>query len=377
MFCELKLEEYLAVDPLFHDRFPYSCSIRALLAGNSSGRIFVDQIQNPRWAMAFTVEGVLLTGDAQDSETFQTLKNFLSQEIFSGKLLGDEDDLITICVDPSTWAEKLTQLIPDREPIPIKRLHFLCRSLNADWRTGLPEGYQVQTGRYSELTDGRFKIDPGVLDWIGIQEDWTEASGRIAPDLQVAAVICDDEIVCWSSTDCFDADWFECGIYTAPEHRRRGLGVVAVSALVAWGFDHGYTRVGWHCDDINHGSINIAKKVGFELDVEYTYYCYQVNQVNHLAELGWFHYQRGDHQKTRDCYEQVFALREENPNYFYHLAALCWGEVNDKEKTLAYLEKAVQSGWNAVDYTASKGEFAFLKDDPHFKAILAKMRNTP
>ncbi|MEE4194393.1 MAG: GNAT family N-acetyltransferase [Anaerolineae bacterium] len=375
MFCELTPKEYVLAAPLFAGRFSYSCSIRALLAGNSSGRIFVDQVPKPTWAMAFTVEGVLLTGDPQESQVLESLKAFFTDEIFSGKLFGDDDDLITICVDPPDWSEKLHQIIPDREPVPIPRQNYVCRELKYDYRQHLLEGYTINVGPSSQLTGGPFIVHQEVADWIDRQEEWGKETIRADHDLQAAAIVKDGEIIAWSGVDCTDGEWLDCGIYTVSAHRKKGLAAAAVSALVEWAFNNGYRRIGWHCDDINHGSAKTAQKVGFKLEQEYIYYSYQVNLANHLAELGWFHFQRGNHEKTRECYEEVFALRDENPHYFYHLAALCWGEMNDEEKALAYLEKAAFYGWSAAEYTAGREEFAFLKETPRFNALIERMRN--
>ena len=374
MFCELKTKEFHHATVLYEGRFPYSCSIRSLLAGNSSGRIFVDQIPNPTWALAFSVEGVLLTGDPQDARVRSSLKTFIAEEILSGKLFGDDDELITITVDPSEWSEHLREVISDREPVPITRQNYVCRELSYDWRKHLPDGYTVYVSPSSQLSNGQFSVHPGVLDWIDRQEEWGQETIRADHDLQAAAIVKDNEIVCWSGVDCIHDDWLDCGIYTAPDHRKKGLAAAAVSALIEWAFSHGFHRIGWHCDDINHASIHTALKVGFKLEQEYIYYSYQVDLAHHYAELGWYHYQRGNHQKTRDCYEKVFALREEHPPYFYHLAAVCWGEVKDREKALTYLEKATQYGWDAADFTASREEFAFLKDEPQFGAVLEVMR---
>jgi len=374
MFCELTNNEFHHAAHLYEGRFPYSCSIRSLLKGNSSGRIFVDQFPNPNWALAFSVEGVLLTGDPQNKHVLASLKQFFAEEIFSGKLFGDEDELITICVDPPIWGEKLRQVIPAREPVPIPRQHYVCRELKYQWREHLPEGYTVHVGPASQFTAGHFSISPDVFDWIDVQEEWGLEITRADHDLQAAAIVKDNEIVCWSGTDCTHGDWLDCGIYTAPEHRKKGLAAAAVSALLEWAFAQGYRRIGWHCDDINDGSIKTAQKVGFQLNKEYIYYSYQVNKTDHLAELGWFHYQRGNHEKTRECYEEVFAQREENPHYYYHLAAVCWGEISERQKALTYLQKAAEYGWTAVDFTASRPEFAFLSDDPDFQRILDTMR---
>ena len=65
MFQELKPTDYEVVRSLFQG-FDYSLSIHAAIEGNNPGRIFVDDPEQPRTALALTVEGTLLAGDSLD-----------------------------------------------------------------------------------------------------------------------------------------------------------------------------------------------------------------------------------------------------------------------------------------------------------------------
>jgi RimJ/RimL family protein N-acetyltransferase len=87
------------------------------------------------------------------------------------------------------------------------------------------------------------------------------------------------------------------------------LAAVAVAATAEYCLGHGFSAVGWHCNAQNTGSWKTAEKVGFERGREYAYYYYMYDPVDHLAELGWYHYRRGEYAKTVQYYEQAFARR--------------------------------------------------------------------
>jgi tetratricopeptide (TPR) repeat protein len=96
--------------------------------------------------------------------------------------------------------------------------------------------------------------------------------------------------------------------------------------------------------------------------------------VDHLAELGWYCYRRGEYAKTVQYYEQVFALREENPDYYYHLAASAWALLGNREKALKYLHAALDHGWTNIEWTKQQEEFSILHGTPGWHAVLARTR---
>ena len=81
---------------------------------------------------------------------------------------------------------------------------------------------------------------------------------------------------------------------------------------------------------------------------------------DHLAELGWYYYRCGAYAKTVHYYEQVFAQRDQNPDYYYHLAASAWALLENKEKALEYLLAAADHGWTHVEWTKEQEEFGIL-----------------
>ena len=72
-------------------------------------------------------------------------------------------------------------------------------------------------------------------------------------------------------------------------------------------------------------------------------------------------------------YEQVFALRDENPDYYYHLTASAWAFLGNRGKALQYLHAAADHGWTNVEWTRQQEEFDFLHDAPEWDAVLVRM----
>ncbi len=86
-------------------------------------------------------------------------------------------------------------------------------------------------------------------------------------------------------------------------------------------------------------------------------------------------YQRQEYAQTVEYYEQVFARRERNPDYYYHLAASAWALLGNQSQALKYLHQAVEMGWEDADFTAAQDEFAILHGAPEWLEILSQMRS--
>jgi len=146
-----------------------------------------------------------------------------------------------------------------------------------------------------------------------------------------------------------------------------------VAATVEHCLSHGFRTVEWHCNARNISSWKTAEKVGFERNRQYAYYYYMCDPIDHLAERGWFYYLQGEYARTVQYYERVFALRAQNPDYYYHLTASAWAHLKDGEKALHYLQAAVDHGWRNAEATRQGQEFAILQDTPEWDILLARM----
>ncbi len=371
MLQELKPGEFERARSLFQG-FDYSLSIQAAIEGNNPGRIFVDDVHDPRTALALTVEGYLLAGEDHNPETNEALRRLLKERIFTGEVFVNGDWSMSLAVHPETWEDKLPELIPTHEVEKIERYHYLCRACTLDWRNHVPEEYTVRRVDRALLHDGQVVFPDAVRDWLDVEELWWTEENFLSKGVSFV-VLREREVVALCMPDCVAGDQMDVGVITHPAHRRRGLAAVGVAATVEHCLHHGFRAVGWHCNADNVASWKTAEKVGFERNREYAYYYYMYDPIDHLAELGWYYYRRGDYARTVQYYEQVFAAREENPDYYYHLMASAWALLGNREKALEYLRAAVDHGWTHADWTRQQEEFGILHELPEWEAVLVRM----
>ncbi len=371
MLKELKPNEFERVRPLFQG-FDYSLSIHAAIEGNNPGRIFVDNVDRPRTALALTVEGYLLAGDDGNLETNSALRRLFKENIFTGEVFVNGDWSVSLAVHPETWEARLPYLIPTHEIERSERYHYLCRTVEFDWRSHVPAGCTVRRVDQALLDDSTIVFPEALRDWFDFTEMWWTMENFLVKGVSFC-VVEGSEVVSWCVSDCAAGDRIDVGIITHPGHRRRGFAAIATAATVEYCLSHGFSAIGWHCNAENIGSWKTAEKVGFERNREYIYYYYMCDPIDHLAELGWYYYRRGEYAKTVQYYEQVFTLRDENPDYYYHLTASTWALLGNRGKALQYLRAAADHGWTNVEWTRQQEEFDFLRDAPEWDAVLARM----
>jgi RimJ/RimL family protein N-acetyltransferase len=286
------------------------------------------------------------------------------------------DTSLSLAVHPAAWEDKLPELIPTHEVEKLDRYHYLCCQVPFDWRQHVSEGYTVRRLDRALLEEVSPDFAARLHEWIDFEEMW----GTVDRFLDKGVGFCvlhGDEPIAWCVSDCVAGPHgkrqVDVGIYTHPDHRRRGLATAAVVATIEHCLGHGFSAVGWHCNADNVGSWRTAEKAGFTRNREYAYYYYMCDEIDHLAELGWYWFKKGEYQKTAQYYERVFTQRDENPDYYYHLAAVAWATLGDTDKALKYLNAAVDHGWSHVEYSRELEAFSILHSLPEWEAVLARM----
>ena len=371
MLYELPANKFERVCPLF-SAFDHKLSIAAAIEGNNPGRFFVDDANNPHMALALTVEGYVLSGKHDDPAINAALGRFLRDKIFSGQIYVGDDSFMSLAVYPEAWEAKLPVLIPTHEVEKIKSYHYLCREVGFDWRQHLPGGYEVRRFDRALLDDPQIVFPEPVGEWKDFEQSWWSVDNFLARGAG-CCVLHGREVVSWCLSDCTAGDRTEVGIITHPAHRRLGLAAIAAAATVEYCLERGFSAVGWHCSADNSPSWKTAEKAGFQRERTYWDFYYIYDPVDHLAELGWYYYKRGDYTRTVDYYERVFAQRDENPDYYYHLAASAWALLGEGEKALDYLQQAAAHGWSNADWTRQQEEFGILHGRAEWATILDQM----
>jgi GNAT superfamily N-acetyltransferase len=351
----------------------FNLTIPAALAGDCLGRFFVDSVSEPTVAVAFTTETTALVGAQDGPGVIALLRTFIYEKVFAGLASVEDSGSMSLQVDPPSWEQCLPDVIPDRDIEKAERFHYVCRHQTRDCRPDLPEGYELRAINQDLLANSDLLVPEAIPETIELL--WGDISQLVSRGAGLC-IVHDDRVVSWCLADCASNDRIEIGVRTLPAYRRQGLASTVAAATVENCFQRGFAEIGWHCEADNTASWKTAEKAGFHRERQYSRYYYMFDPVDHLAELGWFHFKKGQFGRTAGYYEQVFALREDNPDYYYHLAAVAAAAMGDTQQALEHLHAAIDHGWADIDTTMSIVPFQQLQGTPAWEAILARMRQS-
>jgi GNAT superfamily N-acetyltransferase len=364
----LEADEYRKVSPLFQE-LDYQLITAAVLGGASPGRIWVDNVRQPRSAFMDSPEGYFLAG-CQHNDAFNRALN----KLILGSVLPDEkspqfDDALVVVCHPGTWEHQFDVILAGRPPIKRQRIHYLFPEKQVKGRVNAPNGMTVE--RIDEHLLGRpgLYIPKHVLGWM--DTNWGSSAGFLQNGFGFCTVH-KNRIVSWCLADCIAGDACEIGIHTAEDYRRRGLATLTASAAVDHALSRSLTAVGWHCNADNVGSQGVAEKVGFVKERDYFDYLVITDEAEHLASHGWYSFRAGKHDKAIEWFEQAFAAGDP-PTWSFHTAARAWAVLGDCDMALHYLARAVDRGWHNAAFTRSCEEFEPLHGAPEWDGLLARI----
>lgn len=367
MIHELNKQDYEKVRPLYNE-LNYHLTGRAVIEGTSPGRIYVDNVSEPKTAFICSVEGYYLVGDPDNADFNQALANLIHKP---QEAIRDEENAINLAVYPQNWEQHLSTLFPERAPFIEPRRKYLCTRLRVNWKELLPDGYAVHRIDRSLLERLGDNMPKHPLGWI--QNNWGGRENFLKHGFGFC-VLHGDRMVSWCIADCVRGDQCEVGIHTLLKYRKRGLATIAVAATVDYCFSNGYTAVGWHCSDDNVGSWKTAEKVGFVKERDYVFHLYLFDEATHWAETGWRSVKAKQYSEGVDAYTRAFARKPDAPCYWYHTAAMASAGAGDSATALSYLKTAIERGWQHLDFTQSREEFTSMQGTSEWEDILTHIQ---
>ncbi|MHA2462885.1 MAG: GNAT family N-acetyltransferase [Candidatus Thorarchaeota archaeon] len=175
------------------------------------------------------------------------------------------------------------------------------------------------------------------------------------------------------NSDCASGEECEIGIITTEDYRLKGLGALTTAAAVEHCFSIGYSSVGWHCEDHNHGSIAVAKKVGFVEEREYVHYICMFKEAEHFTEEGMRHFHDQKHEDAMASFDYAFKTGEV-PIWSYLLAAQSYATKNEVGLVIKYLERAKSLGWENWDPVVNSEELQLIQDNKDFIEFIERVQ---
>jgi RimJ/RimL family protein N-acetyltransferase len=286
MIQSLSIDQFPNARPLFQRLVNSQPMCTAVLEGIYPGKVYVDNLTQPRTALLTThieseAHGIwcFLAGEPTNDAFNQSINT----AIFSHQIIADNTPILFLTCDPDDWGGQMDAVLTPRPPIWFPRYHFISRQVSFDWQAALPPGFTVQPMNddlhdipglqlpedvAATLTKWQAMTDPRFMDFGFVTLDRTHPQPLIAS---------------WATVDFIAAGAGDLGFFTQPEYRHRGLGTIAASAALEHGFANGLQQVNWTCDADNPGSTRTAEKLGLERIEDYRQAVLIMDEKKHMS----------------------------------------------------------------------------------------------
>lgn len=258
--------------------YSYQVSVSSVIDGSLEGKIFVDNIDDPRNGLMWNPEGVFVAGNSQNKEFNKWLSSVFEEIIESGvhPVETDSDDLM-FYIDNHQWIDKFPVISKSRAPFKVGRHHYTLDLQGYQASTQPPDGYSIQ--RVDKSLDIDSLVFPkDVWEWVGHSLDVFMERGF------GAVLTHEPNVISWCLADCYSGDLCELGIITTENERKKGFGSLTVKAALGFCKEAGFNEVGWHCEAHNFGSIGTALKLGFSKKTDYYAWFCKFDKETHERE---------------------------------------------------------------------------------------------
>jgi GNAT superfamily N-acetyltransferase len=343
---QLKQSDYGKVSKLIENT-NHQLSISAVVARNSPGEIYVDNIEEPQSTLIITPTCNVVAGLANNT-------------LFNAEIKKKLDFFDTVTCDTEEWEINIHDIHCNIAIRKYKRRYYkFNKLLYHHFIEYLDEQYTLDYVYVDTLEDINYENCDKIKDWFELSkmDDFKEYCLG-------AYIRKGNKIVSWCLVDCIVDNKIEIGIATDSDFRRKGLGSIALAATISASISKGIKEIGWHCVDSNVGSYTVAEKVGFKKAKEYSYYT-PYPPIENVTDLN-----RDEWSEWGMYYEDMNKLE---PKYYW-MAAKCWAKAGNVQKTITNIEYLVDSGqtW-FTEYYDQAEEFLNFQENEMWISFIKRL----
>jgi hypothetical protein len=261
MMIELTPSQFPTAAPLFAQAH-YGVLTAGTLEGGHPGRVFVDDLPQPRAGLVATRAGYFFLAGPPDAAFLDALFDRFTNDLLPRQVTDLGSPEVVLFFDPPEWHAPLFARFADKRPLRIRKLrHVLPQGAGVPhgWRDDLPPGLRLAPFS-AELFEAHPDLSGEAVLFYGSTARFLEHS--------LGVCVLDGDTVAGACSAVFTgAGEAEISIHTAEAYRRRGLGCIAAAAFIEACAERGLRPV-WGCWPENEPSVRLAGKLGFALDRE-------------------------------------------------------------------------------------------------------------
>lgn len=253
----------------------YSPSFSGIIGGECKGKLWVDNLEKPRIAIAesYAVGGFAFLGTCDVKEDFLHLKNYLENELFH-ELKKSGYGCFEFSIESDKIRNNILDIFNEKSIQTETEFSFRTNKIPQN-KMDIPKEYtlaKVDDLLWNELIDG--ELENGDFLKTRLLESWH--SYDEFKDKSIAyCVLLDNRIVAVIVGTASYNNVIAIDIETEEEHRRRGLAYAMAIQFIDDCIKSGRTSQ-WDCVESNPNSYKMARKLGFEKIKENTVYWFDI-----------------------------------------------------------------------------------------------------
>ena len=238
--------------------------INAIIDTKIPGRIWVDNIKNPKSAVIWDKRySFFLVGREENNDFNIALKKLFIKEISLNALKRGIKQFFFIC--PEAWKSKILEIglmIEKSRLNTIPRCYYSLQSFSSvNWKPLIPPDFQMV------FVDKQLLRKSNLKNFNLLMEEVSDIAGSVEEFLRkgnfgYCLIFDEKEIVSWCLSFLYGSSC-EVWVQTVKKHRKQNYATLSVAAFVEYCQNNNIT-IGWHSNLDNLASIKLAEKIGFE-----------------------------------------------------------------------------------------------------------------
>lgn len=270
---ELRFDHFDKVRSIFSMTKHLSFTVDAVIAGNSPGRLWVDDPNEP--SIAFLWDGYhcyYFVGTTNNKKFNIALKKLLFKEIIP-KAIENDHEIFKIEYYPKEWEPIVEEMLREKLPVKNARKFFtLNKPMTPKWKDILLPDFSVRKiGK--NLLESDIKNVRSIID--EINQCWNSVDDFIEEGFGFCLVYKpknrEEEIQGWCTSEYLSEGKCGIGIETFHGYRKRGFATAMASAFVGYSLSVNI-HPHWDAAKNNGASIRVAEKLGFSKIQDYEVY---------------------------------------------------------------------------------------------------------
>jgi len=365
---ELAPEDFFCTRPLF-DTLTHHLALESILAGQTPGRVFVDEVQKPKTAVAWFKRRLFLTGDRSRESVNRALADLLTDVYYPHMLAsGLGNGAFTLLYTPG-WERVMDVVLAGKEPLIGQRLCFRLDPARRAWQPVVPAGFALRP------VDAGLLADPHIENLDYVTEEMVSERPSIDDFLAKSFGTCvlhGSRIVGWCMSEYNTGGRCELGIETADAYQRRGLARAAATATIQQAALRDYTEIGWICDGDNQPSIATAQSLGFQLWHENATFFAFFDPVINRGVHGNGRFRQKQYHEAIVWYEKALSLGDA-PIWLLWNTACAYAHLGKQAQVFTCLNRAIEAGFADRPSLESSEHFQPFHGSPQWEKLLARL----